>query len=129
MYLVYILQSHNCSYVGMTNNFERRWKQHNGILQGGAKYTKRYNDWTPICIIDGFQTKKEAMQCEWKLKRVRGYYNRVRNVSTLLTTSKQWTKKSPLIQDQELQIYVTRDYTSLFPFLVQEIEWYSTTLY
>jgi len=113
----------------MTNNFERRWKQHNGILQGGAKYTKRYNDWTPICIIDGFQTKKEAMQCEWKLKRVRGYYNRVRNVSTLLTTSKQWTKKSPLIQDQELQIYVTRDYTSLFPFLVQEIEWYSTTLY
>jgi predicted GIY-YIG superfamily endonuclease len=124
MYLVYILKSHNCSYVGMTNNFERRWKQHNGILQGGAKYTKRYNDWTPICIIDGFQTMKEAMQCEWRLKRSRGYYNRVRNVSTLLTTSKQWTKQSPLIQDQDLQIYVTGDYTSLFPIPVQEIGWY-----
>ena len=124
MYLVYILRSHNSSYIGMTNNFERRWKQHNGFLKGGAKYTKRYNDWTPICIIDGFQTKKEAMQCEWRLKRVRGYYNRVRNVSTLLTTSKQWTKQSPLIQDQDLQIYVTGNYTSLFSFPVQEIGWY-----
>ena len=67
MYLVYILQADNLSYIGMTNNFERRWKQHNQLLQGGAKYTKKKNNWSPICIIDGFQTKQEAMQCEWRL--------------------------------------------------------------
>ena len=27
MYLVYILQSHNCSYIGMTNDFFRRWQR------------------------------------------------------------------------------------------------------
>ena len=84
MYLVYILKSDNRSYIGMTNDFFKRWKQHNKIIKGGAKYTSKYDNWSPICIVDGFKTKSEAMQCEWKLKRVKGYYNRICNLSKIL---------------------------------------------
>ena len=41
MYLVYILKSDNLSYVGMTNDFFRRFRQHNQEIKGGAKYTKK----------------------------------------------------------------------------------------
>ncbi len=41
MFLVYILKCDNLTYVGMTNNFFHRWQQHNGILSGGARYTKQ----------------------------------------------------------------------------------------
>ena len=75
-YLVYILKCDNLTYVGMTNNFFRRWQQHNGILSGGAKYTKKGTEWFPICIIDGFETMSEAMQCEWKLKSKRSKISR-----------------------------------------------------
>ena len=125
MYLVYILQAGNRSYIGMTNDFFKRWKQHNKILKGGAKYTSRYGDsWTPLCIIDGFQTKSEAMQCEWKLKRVKGYYNRLKNVASLLQNAKQWTSKSPLIQSQNLTVYVINQYKSYFTTPTKELVWF-----
>ena len=67
-YLVYILKSDHYSYVGMTNDFLKRFRQHNQEIKGGAKYTSRREGWYPVCIIDGFQTMKEAMQCEWAVK-------------------------------------------------------------
>jgi len=41
-YIIYLLynNSNNNTYVGITNNQERRLRQHNGELVGGAKYTK-----------------------------------------------------------------------------------------
>jgi structure-specific endonuclease subunit SLX1 len=117
MYLVYILKSDNKTYIGMTNDFFRRWRQHNGDLKGGAKYTTRNGkDWYPICIIDGFETMKEACQCEWSLKhnkKFRGHMKRVEYVSIMIH-KKQWTSKSPLIKDQKLTIYVDDDYTTFF---------------
>ena len=41
MYLVYIIKSDNKSYVGMTNNFDRRIRQHNKEIKGGARYTSK----------------------------------------------------------------------------------------
>jgi predicted GIY-YIG superfamily endonuclease len=115
MYLVYILRSGAKSYVGMTNDFFHRWRQHIGELKGGAKYTTRFGtDWYPILIIDGFQTMREAMQCEWKVKRRKGHHKRVNWVYELLTSHEQWTTKSPKIQDQQLHIYVDREYRDLF---------------
>ena len=69
MFLVYIIQSGNRSYIGMTNDFFKRWKQHNKIIKGGAKYTSKYDNWSPICIVDGFNTKSEAMKNEYLLKK------------------------------------------------------------
>tara|TARA_Y100000817_G_scaffold313976_1_gene311416 strand:- start:2610 stop:2984 length:375 start_codon:yes stop_codon:yes gene_type:complete len=124
MYLVYIITSGNRSYIGMTNDFFRRWKQHNKIIKGGAKYT-RYNYWSPICIIDGFNTKSEAMQCEWKLKRVKGIHNRIMNLVNIITNEQRWTKKSPLIKDQMLTYYIINQYKGLFNnHTTKELEWF-----
>jgi predicted GIY-YIG superfamily endonuclease len=124
-YVVYLLKSENLSYIGMTNNFERRWKQHMGILQGGAKYTRRSNEWSPLCIIDGFKTKQEAMQCEWKLKRVKGYHQRVIHASKLLQSEGRWTKKSPFIKEQTLSVYVIPKYQKYFK-NPDELIWYNS---
>jgi len=131
MYLVYILKCENKTYVGMTNDFFRRWRQHNGEIKGGAKYTTKFRSpdpdtcWNPILIIDGFQTMKEAMQCEWKVKRRRGHVGRVKGVYDLLVSGGPWTSKSPLIQDQDLMIYVDEGYRKWFEgYDVRELYWH-----
>ena len=41
MWVVYLLRcADGTLYCGITNNIERRLKQHNGIQSGGAKYTR-----------------------------------------------------------------------------------------
>ena len=124
MYLVYIIKSDNRSYIGMTNDFFKRWQQHNKILKGGAKYTSKYENWSPICIIDGFETKSEAMQCEWKLKRAKGYYNRIKNLSSILQNDQKWTSKSPLISSQKLTVYVIDKYKDIFKIKTRELYWF-----
>ena len=114
MYLVYVLKSDNYSYVGMTNDFFRRFRQHNKEIKGGAKCTSRKDNWYPICIIDGFLTMVEAMQCEWSLKhymkkKFKGPEGRILRLSALLDRG-IWTSKSPKIKDQELTIYIDDEY-------------------
>jgi len=130
-YLVYILKCDNLTYVGMTNNFFRRWQQHNQILSGGAKYTKRGCEWYPICIIDGFTSMNEAMQCEWKLKSKRsklarkfkgGADNRIKYLNLLLKDEK-WTSNSPKINEQNLNIYIDDDYKNLLECDTKELYW------
>ena len=130
MYLVYILKCDNLTYVGMTNNFFRRWQQHNQILSGGAKYTKRGSEWYPICIIDGFETMNEAMQCEWKLKskrsklsrKFKGVMGRIGYLNLLLNDEK-WTSNSPKIIDQNLKIYIDDAYRHLLECDTRELYW------
>ena len=131
MYLVYILKCDNLTYVGMTNNFFRRWQQHNQILSGGAKYTKRGSEWYPICIIDGFMTMSEAMQCEWKIKskrsklakKFKGAVGRIEYLNILLKKDK-WTSHSPFIIDQKLTIYINEEYKHNIDYTnVKELYW------
>lgn len=126
MYLVYILKSDKYSYIGMTNDFFRRWKQHNRILKGGARYTTSKNDyWEPICIIDGFKTKCEAMQCEWRLKRAKGAKNRILYLKNYIENEKKWTKNSPFIKNQNLNIYITDIYKNIFNNVItRELVWF-----
>lgn len=72
--LVYCLRS-SCkryTYVGATMKFERRIRQHNGELVGGAKYTKAHRPWHPIFHVHGFDSWQECLQFEWRWKHVRG---------------------------------------------------------
>jgi predicted GIY-YIG superfamily endonuclease len=131
MYLVYIIICDNLSYVGMTNNFLNRWLQHNGIISGGAKYTKKKCNWYPICIIDGFKNKSEAMQCEWKIKSRKSKISRKFKYATgriqylnLLLKNEKWTSKSPKIKDQNLTVYIDNDYENLIDSVItQELYW------
>ena len=69
-WLVYILKSVSSArtYVGSANDFTRRLRQHNGIITGGARYT-RGNTWVPLVLIQGFsQQHSHALQFEWALK-------------------------------------------------------------
>lgn len=122
MYLVYILKCDNLTYVGMTNDFFHRWQQHNGILSGGARYTKKKCNWYPICIIDGFKSMSEAMQCEWRIKhnKKKGDINRIKYVNELLKEEK-WTSNSPLIKDQDLKIYIKDEYKELVDTKTREL--------
>lgn len=119
IYLVYLLKCENLTYIGMTNNFFKRWRQHNGEIKGGAKYTtrkKKGKGWYPICIIDGFTTKKEACQCEWRLKHNRKFRGPSKRVeyAFLMIQKERWTQKSPKIKDQNLQVYIDDEYSHLF---------------
>ena len=128
MFLVYLLKNDNKSYIGYTNDFVRRWKQHNGILSGGAKYTTRNkgcDQWEPICIIDGFICKKEAMRCEWKLKRKKGYLNRIKNINYIFNNEERFTSKGSNIDSLNLKIYTKSDYYKYFNNLkINELEWF-----
>lgn len=63
--LVYALQTTNGnrSYVGATNDFARRLREHNGDIVGGARYT-RGSHWSPIFRVNGLPDRRQALQLE-----------------------------------------------------------------
>ncbi|KAL7083655.1 hypothetical protein ACP275_14G176800 [Erythranthe tilingii] len=68
---VYLIVSTNPpikTYVGATNNFSRRLKQHNGELKGGAKASRAGKPWICACIVQGFTNKCKAYEFESKWK-------------------------------------------------------------
>lgn len=69
---VYLILSTNVplkTYVGVTNNFSRRLKQHNGELKGGAKASRAGRPWVCACLIQGFMDKSKAyaFESKWKI--------------------------------------------------------------
>lgn len=68
MWFVYILRCFDDTlYTGITNNLERRIKQHN---EGkGAKYTRGRG---PVALVKFFEctTKSEALKLEYKIKQL-----------------------------------------------------------
>jgi len=57
------------TYVGATVDPDRRLRQHNGELVGGARAT-RGGVWRRVCCIEGFPTEGAALQFEWKWKNL-----------------------------------------------------------
>jgi predicted GIY-YIG superfamily endonuclease len=114
------------TYNGMTNNVERRFRQHNGELVGGARATtiakKKYpgTDWKPIVIISGFCDKSEAMKAEWRIRhpdnrrkkasRFLGDIGRIIGLNYIFETDIKWTKSSGVISSQKLELKIDKDY-------------------
>ena len=67
-YLLYN-QDNNTTYNGYTVNLDRRIRQHNGILKGGAKATHRSKSWKYLAVVscDTF-TKHTALSFEWHVR-------------------------------------------------------------
>jgi len=70
MYFVYILKSlsQQKSYVGITDNLERRLQEHNG---GQSIYTKKYRPWVMI-YHESYDTIQKAREREKYLKTSSG---------------------------------------------------------
>ncbi len=59
----------NTFYCGITNNLVKRFWQHNGIKQGGAKYTRGRR---PIILLNFYQVhnKSSALKLECMIKKL-----------------------------------------------------------
>ena len=69
-WLIYILECIDGSlYCGITNNLEKRLKQHNGEIKGGAKYTRSH--W-PCKLVykEKSASRSEASQREIVIKKM-----------------------------------------------------------
>ena len=57
------------TYVGITVDFNRRLRQHNGELKGGARATRGQGPWRPVFRVEGLP-RTFAHQLEWAVHRL-----------------------------------------------------------
>jgi predicted GIY-YIG superfamily endonuclease len=74
-FFVYLLLSSDGStYVGATVDLERRLRQHNKELKGGAYATSakvlKGETWIRVAHVDGFPDWQSALQFEWRWKQL-----------------------------------------------------------
>lgn len=70
-YYIYILRcSDNTLYTGITTDIERRVRQHNGEVKGGARYTRAKR---PVQLVhsEELQSRSEATKREYEIKALR----------------------------------------------------------
>jgi predicted GIY-YIG superfamily endonuclease len=97
----YIIINGQYTYAGVSPDPVKRLRKHNGEICGGAKYTtSKGSGWKHVCLIEGFQTKTQALQFEWAVKHVPprnsgGIIQRLKKLYTVLNKTR-WTNNSPL---------------------------------
>ena len=70
VYLLSTVEPPIKTYVGATLDVDRRLRQHNGELSGGARATSRVpGGWYRVCYVKGFENQREALRFEWWWKR------------------------------------------------------------
>jgi structure-specific endonuclease subunit SLX1 len=71
---VYLLYCDNSTYVGATVDLDRRLRQHNKEISGGAKATgkkvARGQTWRRLCYVSGFPDWQSTLQFEWRWKQI-----------------------------------------------------------
>lgn len=101
------------TYVGcVLGSVQRRLRQHNGILSGGARQTARGRPWELYCTIRGFRNRREALQFEYAWRRVQRHqrprppYNIKGRLQALvsLLRRERWSRVSPPAQDVPLTL-------------------------
>lgn len=110
-YLCYCIKSIETSktYVGITNNLQRRLRQHNGELKGGARYTTGTGGtWSLAMLVGPFSTQQHALHFEWhwkhaEPKKLTGLKGRQVKLLTLLKNKISWP----------LQLYVQTEWPEL----------------
>ena len=75
MSFVYLLESTDgATYVGATVDVNRRLRQHNKEIKGGAHATgtrvSKGESWDRVCYVEGFPDWKAALQFEWRWKQL-----------------------------------------------------------
>jgi predicted GIY-YIG superfamily endonuclease len=69
VYCLATVEEPTLTYIGATIDKDRRLKQHNGILVGGARATsRRPGGWYRVCHVRGFPSFNTALSFEWHWK-------------------------------------------------------------
>lgn len=112
-FFVYLLLcSNECTYIGATVDLNRRLRQHNKEIKGGAKATgmrvARGETWSRVAHVSGFPTWQSALQFEWrwknltrKVKTNRGVptlYKRMVALKNLLSLARSTSKAIPFVE-------------------------------
>ena len=74
-FFVYLLlSSDNCTYVGATVDLDKRLRQHNKEIKGGAFATGakvlKGETWIRVAHVKGFPDWQAALQFEWRWKQL-----------------------------------------------------------
>ena len=74
MYVYLLMCTDNATYVGATVDLNRRLRQHNGEIKGGAHATtskgKKGKTWKRVCHVSGFPDWNATLQFEWRWKQI-----------------------------------------------------------
>ena len=106
-WVCYLIANGGYTYVGVSPTPEKRLRQHNGEIKGGAKYTtSKGPGWKHVCIIEGFQDKIQAMQFEWAVKHepprnLGGVAARIEKIKRVMA-KERWTSNAPLSSSVDL---------------------------
>ena len=105
MYVYCLVSTDGSTYIGATVNLERRLRQHNKELVGGAQITSRKvnkgQSWTCYCYVEGFPNWQACLQFEWRWKQLSRKLSlsplekRKSALSTLLSLDRSTTKAIP----------------------------------
>jgi predicted GIY-YIG superfamily endonuclease len=68
-YLLVTTDGKQKTYVGVTPDLDRRLRQHNGVICGGAAATAG-RSWERVCHVRGFPDQRAALQFEWRWKQL-----------------------------------------------------------
>jgi len=73
-YVYLLLSSDNFTYVGATVDLDRRLRQHNKEITGGATATgarvSKGESWIRVAHVEGFPDWQAALQFEWRWKQI-----------------------------------------------------------
>lgn len=73
-YVYLLVCSDNSTYVGATMDLDRRLRQHNKEIKGGASATSskvaKGHQWHRACYVSGFPDWQAALQFEWRWKQL-----------------------------------------------------------
>ena len=73
-YVYLLVSSDDATYVGATVDLDRRLRQHNKEIKGGAHATSakvlKGETWVRACHVSGFPDWQAALQFEWRWKQI-----------------------------------------------------------
>jgi predicted GIY-YIG superfamily endonuclease len=101
-------ETKNRTYVGATNHFTRRIRQHNREIVGGAKATAGHK-WHNIILVHGFNTRHDLLSFEWHFKHVvtvnkNGVKRRVEALKKLLSIDR-WKMLKMVVSDELKELF------------------------
>lgn len=110
-YFVYLLvSSDDSTYIGATVDLERRLRQHNKEIKGGAHATgikvSKGEVWERAAHISGFPDWQSALQFEWRWKQISRKLSinmfplerRMKALKKLLSLDRSTTKAIPYVE-------------------------------